>query len=481
MQNKRDSKRPKHETSEVNVVQPAFIKFQLKNYQTLTSTWILETEKFYEIEIFAFTIDHKQIYASDDIKFDTFVDSNYFNILKSSQNGSYFHFYAKKSGITQTRSSLDGILDESGKKFVYKFVDSLKIVGKQEIELLNGIKINPELLIFAWKSSPSTGLNYEYQLEATGGSGLYNWQSKNTSILTVSSNGYIKMNQKYLIPEGAESQVFVYDQKNANIQAFSRVLLLEPIELNILKCPIETNVNKSLNIKIQMFAIHNGDKVLITDCSKLNFKIWLQNENVFKLIKIDSPTDSSSCAIISLQSINEGQTLIRVSYEAIESEQIIHSFTNLKSTKNFYLLNHLSSYLVKLAGGLLLHQQKLNENIIIENASIIDLIKVYDSKTKQDNYKIVCKETDGETKIKIEISSSASNDNEYCPLKFEYDFTVKCDRPYKLELNQLLVNKSKLSFLRECPFKSNQQSSSGKFILLLFKNWLLKTPSQMLI
>jgi hypothetical protein len=63
-----------------------------------------------------------------------------------------------------------------------------------------------------------------------------------------------------------------------------------------------------------MHALHNGQKMLITDCSKLNFKIWLQNENFFKLVKVESrPVDESendgTCAVVNLHALNEGSTL----------------------------------------------------------------------------------------------------------------------------------------------------------------------------
>ena len=471
-------------TSEVTVVQASYIKFSLKNYPTtqqFINTWVLEIEKIYEIEIFAYTADHKQIYASDDIKFDTVFDLVYVNIIKSSLNGSYFSIYAKKPGVTQGRATLEGVLDESGK---LNSVYEKKIVGKQDIELVRPIKISPELLIFAWKFNNQQITNYEYQFEASGGSTLYHWQSKNASLLTVSNTGYIKLNNKYinLQPQqtSIESFVFVYDQKNANINAASRVLLVEPTQLDILKCPIETKINKTINIRLQMHSIHRGEKLLVSDCSKLNFKIWLQNENIFKFIKIDASSDPTSCAIVNLVALNEGSTLIRVSYEVnselvLDSEQIIYSFSNLKTDKSFYLLNHLSSFLIQVSGGLYLNvasgageqqHQKLNEKLTIENQSLVDIIRAYDSKTKRNNYKVQCKKVSGETKIRIEIS----NENDYnlnsCPLKFENEFIVKCSKPFKFELNQLLMNKSKLSYLPECPFKPTvaQLSNSNMVI-----------------
>ena len=473
-------------TSEVTVVEAGYIKFQLKNYpitQFLTSTWVLEIDKVYEIEIYAYTADHKQIYASDSINYNTIFDLTYFNIIKSTSNGSYFCIFAKKQGLTQGKSSLNGVFDANNN--LKSFEKS--IIGKQDIELLNPIKINPELLIFAWKFNANQPLNYEYQLQATGGSGLYQWQSKNIQILTVSNTGYLKLNNRFISNNqyqqhtSIEAFIHVHDQKNSFINAASRVLLLEPVQLDIMKCPIETNINKTINIRIQMHAIHNEKKLPITDCSKLNFKIWLQNENIFKFLKVDSKLDhesinDDSCAVISFLALSEGSTLVRVSYEVnsdiiLESEQTIYSYSSLKTNKNFYLLNHLSSYLVRVSGGLYLTQptngesQKLVESLSVENGGLIDIVKIYDSKLKRNNYEVRCKEVSGEAKINLQISNEHDENSNKCPLKFEHEFKIKCAKPYKFELSQLLLNKSKLAYMRECPFKPLTTPSNGNIVI----------------
>jgi hypothetical protein len=207
-------------TSEVTVVEASYLKFNLRNHQ-FTSTWVLE---IFKIEVYAYTADHRQIYPSDNVLFDTYFDLMYFSVSKSSKNGSYFNLDAKKPGLTHGKTSLDGVRDGQG--YLIKFKHT--IFGKQDIELLQPIKIEPEILIFAWKFSVNQQqqqpLTYEYQLQATAGSCLYQWQSKNTLIVAVSNTGHLKLNSRLLTNQQQQQQqpnidafVYVYDKKKMQI------------------------------------------------------------------------------------------------------------------------------------------------------------------------------------------------------------------------------------------------------------------------
>lgn len=82
---------------------------------------------------------------------------------------------------------------------------------------------------------------YEYKLIATGGSGSYYWQSKNTTIASVSSQGMVRTTATKI----GQTVVPVTDVRNTDIQAKSIVYVLEPVDLAIQACPVETQVNMS--------------------------------------------------------------------------------------------------------------------------------------------------------------------------------------------------------------------------------------------
>lgn len=82
---------------------------------------------------------------------------------------------------------------------------------------------------------------YEYRLAASGGSGTYYWQSKNTTIASVSTQGLVRTTATKL----GHTVVAVTDVRNTDIQAKSLVYVLEPIDLAVQACPVETQVKKT--------------------------------------------------------------------------------------------------------------------------------------------------------------------------------------------------------------------------------------------
>lgn len=106
----------------------------------------------------------------------------------------------------------------------------------------------PKILIFALKTSHldsthrdqvlSSVSAYEYRLQASGGSGTYYWQSKNTTIASVSAQGLVRTTATKV----GQTTVTVNDVRNTDIQAKSIVYVLEPIDLAIQACPVETQV-----------------------------------------------------------------------------------------------------------------------------------------------------------------------------------------------------------------------------------------------
>lgn len=109
-------------------------------------------------------------------------------------------------------------------------------------------KVIPKIVIFALKSSHLDSSRdqvltsvsaYEYRLQASGGSGTYYWQSKNTTIASVSAQGLVRTTATKL----GQTTVTVTDVRNTDIQAKSIIYVLEPVDLAIQACPVETQVN----------------------------------------------------------------------------------------------------------------------------------------------------------------------------------------------------------------------------------------------
>lgn len=369
------------------------------------------------------------------------------------------------------------------------------------------VQVKPPVLIFAWApqtvSSGQIGVNntaptvgfYEYQLEATGGSGTYYWQSRNTSVATINSQGLLKRTASRL----GQTVVLVTDTRNIDIQARALVYVLEPVDLSLQACPVETQVGKRLYLNIQMNTYVNtadltqsqsssswqsqtgGQERLmpINDCSRLQFDVNIYDPTVFRLVSIESPSSVASsvkdhptqdaCAVVVLESLKVGRTMIKVranSYSQIElsaqlqsNELHIGSYSALRSFKNEITLAKDSSFIVTLYDGPLYSsiavasgkQSETSKSLIsggyesqtdISHSNLVQVTSIEaDYQLNRYSYRIKCLDAldnDNLVKVKFYLSHKKATFNK-CPVRFDHEVNVRCSRPHSLELAQLFV------------------------------------------
>ena len=322
-------------TALVHVVHADHLYFEIKNWK---SSWILEVGRTYEIMILVNTAQRNQIYPSDNLKIESMFDTNKFRINQKSKNGSYHILTVLEKGQTQAHASLKGTIQPGDTFKSFEFVAR----GEQDMELLDPIDVKPKLLIFAFFPS-SLGNEYspayEYLLVATGGSESYYWKSLNSTIATVSQQGMVKTTASRL----GKSQVLVSDTRNIDIFAKSLVYILEPVDLQLLGCPVETQLGNKLYVNIEMNANLNsidesdiaelslgafGQKLVpISDCSRLKFEVIIKDEKMFRFLGIQSPSAihasnknhpiKNACAVIVLDALQVGRTSIVISASTV--------------------------------------------------------------------------------------------------------------------------------------------------------------------
>lgn len=165
----------------IHVVEPDYLVFTIKNWRS----WILEVGRRYEIVIQVYSTNRIQIYPSDNLLIEAYFEPAKFDVTFQTRNGSYNYLTAIRRGVTQARALLKGTfkVNQADQLANYDWVAR----GEQEIELLDPIDVKPRVVIFAL--TPAQSSPYEYRLTATGGSGNYHWQSRNTSIAGVNNQG----------------------------------------------------------------------------------------------------------------------------------------------------------------------------------------------------------------------------------------------------------------------------------------------------
>ncbi len=477
-------------TAQLSVVSAAFLSFSLKNLRGgsgSSTSWILEVSRTYEIEIKVFSTEREQIFSSDNLLLESIFDTSKFHIDYQSNNGSYYVLTVIDKGLTKAQATLKGTLKPNGDLNPAK----LQARGEQDIELLDPIDLTPKIVIFALNNANPQS-SYEYQLNASGGSGSYYWQSKNTSVANINSHGLVKSIGSRL----GKTEILVTDARNSEIRARSFVHVLEPVDLSLIACPVETQLGQKLLINIQMNALlkQNDQKeaaqfMPISDCSRLKFDISVQDESVFRVVSVQSPELNTkngldSCASIVLESLKVGRTFIRVAYDQNQylsqnlssNDMQIGSYSPLKSFKNQIVLTKDASLVLTLFGGpllLSLHSDQFSSSInsnnflseaVSENQNQVEVMPLeidHHQRNFYAQYRVKCLDLTDYNEflsVKFLISNRKSTLNK-CPVKFVHEIKVRCSRPAHLELTQLFVKNDEQTYSLynnlkwKCPIK----------------------------
>ena len=441
-----------------------------------------------------YTSQRQPVYPSDNLKIESAFDPAKFHLVHRSTNGSYHVLAVLEKGLTKARAKLDGtIIPDTNQVKRFK----LKAQGEQEIELLDPIEARPKLVIFALIPpnqlqqdglSYHQSVSYEYQLSASGGSGSYYWQAKNTTVASVNTHGVVKSSATRI----GQTSILVTDTRNTDIQARSEVHVLEPVDLQLLACPVETQAGSKLYLSVRMNALLANTQddsapprlVPITDCSRLSFRIAVKDEQVFRFVSVQSPSAVSklnpavrdACAVLVLDAVRVGRSSIQITtltnsaegeekqpavLELISNELLIGSYSPLKSTRAQITLSQDSSVVVNLFDGPL---QSSSLSASPESVDTTRLASTYHSQVSVSDeafvqvepieldyspnrysYRIRCKrnfapaEAQEFQSVRLSIAHRKSPANK-CPVEFDYQIRVRCARPRSLQLSQLLVN-----------------------------------------
>ena len=257
--------------------------------------------------------------------------------------------------------------------------------------------------------------------------------------------------------------------------------VLDPIDLQLHACPVETQLGSKLYLSLQMNAIVDGHITPITECSRLYFEVSIQDESIFRFVSVQSPSLSASqksaaCALLVLDAVNVGRTNIKVTtlitgraeglnedtkqttIQLSSNELQIGSYSALKSIKSQLVLSQGSSILVNLYDGPLLSSLNLTPSssmdpfqptMYLSETSVSDekLVLIgpanWNYEPNKYSYLIKClphvEQTDSLVTATFKLAHKNSQVNR-CPVVFEYEIKVRCAQPHSLQLSQLLVN-----------------------------------------
>uniref|UniRef100_A0A452QY33 Nucleoporin 210 n=1 Tax=Ursus americanus TaxID=9643 RepID=A0A452QY33_URSAM len=287
--------------STVYVVEPGYLGFTVHP----GDRWVLETGRLYAITIEVLDKSGNKVYLSDNIRIETVLPSEFFEVLTSSRNGSYHHVRATKRGQTAIEAALTSVVDQDGGVHTLR----VPVWNQQEVEIHVPITLYPSILTFPWQ--PKTGA-YQYTIKAHGGSGNFSWSSSSYMVATVTVKGVMTTGS-----DTGLSVIQAHDVQNPLHFGEMKVYVIEPSSMEFAPCQVEARVGQTLELPLRINGLIPGganEVVTLSDCSHFDLVIEVENQGVFQPLPGRLQPGSEHCSGVTVRAEVQGYTTLLVSY-----------------------------------------------------------------------------------------------------------------------------------------------------------------------
>ncbi|KAF4023798.1 hypothetical protein G4228_016057 [Cervus hanglu yarkandensis] len=422
--------------STIYVVEPGYLGFTVHP----GGRWVLETGRPYEITVEVLDKSGNKVYVSDNIRIETVLPVEFFEVLASSQNGSYHHVRATKRGQTVIEAALTSVVDQAR-------VHTLRVPvwNQQEVEIHSPITLHPSILTFPWQ--PKAGA-YQYTIKAHGGSGNFSWSSSSSVVATVTVKG--------VMTTGSDTGVSViqaHDVQNPLHFGEMKVYVIEPSGMEFAPCPVEARVGQSLELPLRIHGLMPGgadDVVTLSDCSHFDLVVEVENQGVFQPLPGRLRPGPDHCSGVTVRAEAQGYTALLVSYRHghvhLSARVTIAAYLPLKAVdpSSVALVTLGSSKEMLFEGGprpWVLEPSKFFRNVTSEDADSISLALFGPpaSRNYQQHWILVTCQVLGEQVIALTVGNKPSVTNPFPALE---PAVVKfvCTPPSRLTLTPVYAS-----------------------------------------
>ncbi|KAM8994907.1 nuclear pore membrane glycoprotein 210 isoform 2-T2 [Ara ararauna] len=287
--------------STVYVVDPGYLGFTIQP----CDRWVLETGRLYEITIEVYDKSSNKVYLSDSIRINAELPKEYFEVLKSSLNGSYHYVKAIRKGQTVLNAALTSVVDQDGGVRTLP----VPVKNQQDVEIYAPIVLSPSILTFPWQ--PKAGV-YQYAIQAHGGSGNFSWTYSNQAVATVSAKGVMTTGSDIGV-----SVIRATDLQNSMHHGEMKVYITEPSGMEFTPCQVEVYVGQILELPLKISGltdVEKGEIVPLSDCSHFDLAVEVENRGVFRPLQGRLQPTADFCSGVRVKAETQGYTTLTVSY-----------------------------------------------------------------------------------------------------------------------------------------------------------------------
>ncbi|EPB68671.1 hypothetical protein ANCCEY_12239 [Ancylostoma ceylanicum] len=292
-------------STSINVVDPESIQWVVSD----GGNWLLEIGTRYKFSVMLLDPQGNSMFISDNLRFDSIVPSDYFEIHETSKNQTYFEVTPKKNEKEQQTTG--------------------KITGEQPVQIVDAIRITPSEAV-------------------RGGSGLYDWSAEDTTVCVVDSNGLLSCSSL------GTTAITASDKRNSVHKDVIRVSVVDVLSLTFGDSPKEAEVGSHIVLNIQLVGAGPNGPIPFTDCRAADFHVLSSDDAIFKHVLGPAPTlptKCTGCSTVVMKAISSGDAKITVSFARHEATIVLSAYPALKVAKESLALAVGSSLNVRFEGG----------------------------------------------------------------------------------------------------------------------------------
>uniref|UniRef100_A0A158PBW9 BIG2 domain-containing protein n=1 Tax=Angiostrongylus cantonensis TaxID=6313 RepID=A0A158PBW9_ANGCA len=308
--------------------------------------WLLQTGTRYKISVSLVDPHGNTMYISNNLRFESTVAEMYFDVHFISNNQTYFEVTPRKVGKTILKSrfvaAIDEVLQLSIKGNIHEATG--KVTSEQSVQIVDPVRILPKEVVLPYLPRRKTS----FVLKATGGSGLYDWSTGDTSVCIVDSNGVLGVSSP------GTTVVVASDKRNPAHKDSASVSVLDVLSLTFGETRKEAEVGSDLIVNIQLMGASSHGLVPFTDCRAADFRVQSSDNDVFRPVTEYAPVLPSvgtGCSTVMLKAISSGDAKITVLFDHYEAVLDLSSYPPLEVTRDNLALAVGSSLSVAFEGG----------------------------------------------------------------------------------------------------------------------------------
>ncbi|XP_015740000.1 nuclear pore membrane glycoprotein 210-like isoform X2 [Coturnix japonica] len=393
----------------IHVVEAGFLDFSVYP----GDRWVLEAQREYTITVEVYDSDSTKVYLSDNLRITHHLPKEYFEVLTSSLNGSYYVVRVLKAGSTGIRAELVSVLQQDGSGAPLPTA----ISREQEVKIFHPITLSKSFLAFPWHP---TAVLYQYRVQVKGGSGNFSWISSNQTVATVTIKGAVSAG----LAQG-NCTVQARDAQNpfhyAEIQVF-----VEPLaELKLMPLRADVEVGHAVVAPLQAYFTHRETRqhTAFTDCSLLPLDISMEKRGVFVLPEGgNQKPDLTFCSSFQIEARSVGHTSltvrVNVHQQYLETNATFAAYEPLKAVNlvEMALVTWKAAKEIVFEGGpgpWVLEPSHFFSELKMEHEDKIKYVQIHlptQRKVTQYVYQVVCLEL-GEQVLTFHVGNRASQQN----------------------------------------------------------------------